>query len=103
MTADKERLEDMKPDLEPHLQEYYRTRLNDNTLKKLDDLGDSFLHAIHDIVCALSNYKQAMPKVASVYENRTVVISLLADAVYWLVLSRTWNLWSWCGDFVLSK
>jgi hypothetical protein len=91
MTADKERLEDMKLDVEPHLQEYYRARLNDNTLNKLDDLGDSFLHAIHDILCSSSNYKQATPKVVSLYENRTVVISLLANAVYWVVLSCTWN------------
>jgi len=61
-------------------------------VKKFDDLGDSLLHALNKILCGSLNYRPLVPYNPSVHINRTVVLTILPDKIYWVVLHCTWNL-----------
>ena len=87
MLADDDQLKDMKLQVNELVKEYYISQLNENTSVKLDDLGDALLHALKDIVCGSSNYKQALPKTVSLYDNRTVGIMIYPDKIYWVVIA----------------
>ena len=91
MTADDEKCADMKLRVDETVKQYYAFQFDNNATMKLDDLGDATLHALRDIVCGSSGYKQALPKITSLYDNRTVVITLFPDKIYWVALSCSWN------------
>ena len=91
MLADDDQLKDMKLQVHELIKEYYFSQLNENTYVKLDDLGDALLHALKDIVCGSSNYKQVLPKTVSLYDNRTVGIMIYPDKIYWVVIACSWN------------
>jgi hypothetical protein len=91
MTADDEKLQDMKLQIDETVTRFYKSKLENENSIKLDDLGDATLHALRDVLCGSSNYKQALPKVTSLYDNRTIAISLFPDTIYWCVISCKWN------------
>jgi hypothetical protein len=91
LMADEEQLEDMKIDIDPQVKAQYVKLINTAVEFKWDDLGDATLHALRDLLCGSSNYKQAVPKVPSMYENRTIAVALFPDLIYWAVISCTWN------------
>lgn len=72
--------------------EGWRLILEADTGFKLDDLGDAFLHAIGDLVCGSSNYRQLSPATSVVlYNNRTVAVSIFPHETYWAVVLCKWN------------
>jgi hypothetical protein len=91
VTAADEQLEDMNIEIDDTVKQHYVLELDRTPGCKLDDLGDATLHALRDILCGSSNYKQTVPKVPALYDNRTVGIVLFPDTIYWVVLSCTWN------------
>jgi hypothetical protein len=91
MTASDEQLEDMQLEVDESVKRHYEALFSSDTSLKLDDLGDATLHALHDILCGASQYKQALPKTPSVYNNRTIALTLFPDKIYWVVISCTWN------------
>jgi hypothetical protein len=58
---------------------------------KLDDLGDALLHALQEIVCGSSNYRQLIPSPSVLHNNRTVALSFFPDQSYFVVCYVTWN------------
>jgi hypothetical protein len=62
-----------------------------NAHVKVDDVSDALLHALNDLYCGSSNYKQLLPVTPSLYNNRTIAISVLPDVVYCVVVTCSWN------------
>ena len=91
MLADDDQLKEMKLRVNEHVKEYYVSQFNENISVKLDDLGDALLHALKDIVCGSSSYKQVLPKTVSLYDNRTVGIMIYPDKIYWVAIACSWN------------
>ena len=90
--ANNEQLEDMKLGISDNVRQEWRRKLADTEGKaKTDDVGDALLHALNDILCGNSNFRQLVPSAPSLYNNRTVAISVFLDKVYWVVLLCSWN------------
>jgi len=58
---------------------------------KLDDLGDALLHALNELLCGGSNYRQLVPASSSLQCNRSVVVAVHPNMTYWAALHVTWN------------
>ena len=58
---------------------------SDSTVK-LDDVGDALHHALDEVLCGSSQFKQLVPD-SSFHINRTVAIAVFPDTTYWVVLS----------------
>ena len=82
----------MKLQVDETVKQFYLCLLNENTSTKLNDLGGAFPHALKDIVCGSSNYKQVLPKTVLLYDNRTVGIMIFPDKIYWVAISYSWSL-----------
>lgn len=89
--ADSDQLADMRLEIDEDIQKIYRDLIQNNNLTKLGDLGDSLLHALHDILCGTSSFRQAIPTSSSLYSNRTVAVSAFPDAIYWVATLCGWN------------
>ena len=62
---------------------------SDSTVK-LDDVGDALHHALDEVICGSSQFKQLVPD-SSFHVNRTVAITVFPDTTYWVVLNTRWN------------
>lgn len=89
--ADDEQAEDLGIDLSSTVRELWRLRIERHPHVKLDDVGDALLHALNDILCGSSNYRQLVPTHVSSNVNRTVAIAVKPDFTYYAVLHCTWN------------
>jgi len=58
---------------------------------KLDDVGDALLHALDEVLCGSSQFKQLVPAAPSVHVNRTVAVAVFPDTTYWVVINCRWN------------
>jgi len=58
---------------------------------KLDDLGNALLHELDEILCGSSNYRPLITATPTLNVNRSVILTILSDHIYWLVLQCTWN------------
>jgi len=90
--ADEEQLKDMQISIDCRVQSCWRERLNDDSRVKLDDVGDALLHALDELLCGSTSFKQLVPAVPSVRVNRTVGIAVFPSTTYWVVLQSTWNM-----------
>jgi hypothetical protein len=92
MEADKEQLQRMGIEIDAGLQLKWQTKMMTAERKpKLDDLGDALLHALNELLCGSTNYRQLVPDTPSVHNNRTVVLAILPHIAYWAVVHCTWN------------
>jgi len=91
--ADADKQENLGINVDATVQETWMDRIESvpNRLK-LDDLGDALLHALNELLCGGSNYKQLVPGNSALHSNRTVVVSVLRDMTHWAVLHCTWNM-----------
>ena len=80
-------------DMQVNVSQALQVRWKDAKVK-FDDLGDALLHALNELLCGTSNYRPLVPSTPSLHVNRTVVITVLPDTVYWIVLQCTWNLFT---------
>jgi hypothetical protein len=92
MNADEEQLEDMKIEIDEELAMHWKQRLSrEGTRVKLDDVGDALLHALSDILCGSSNYKQLTPSTSSLRSNRTIAVAVYPELTYWVVINCAYN------------
>jgi len=92
--ADDEKQSNMGVNVIREVQERWKQRMESDPKLKLDDVGDALLHALNDILCGGSNYRQLIPFNVSVRCNRTVVVAVCPDYTYWVVIHCTWNIFT---------
>jgi hypothetical protein len=88
INATESELKEMQLSIDPEVQNRWR---DDQSVKKFDDLGDSLLHALNDLLCGSSNYRQLIPPTPAVHSSRSVVIEVMPSHVYYVVLHCCWN------------
>jgi len=91
MEADDEQLKQMKLTVDSNLQQHWREIIASDKLVKLDDVGDALLHALDEILCGSSNFRQLVPASPSVHVNRTIAVAVFPEITYWVVLNCRWN------------
>jgi len=89
--ADDEQLQQMKLTVHENVQKYWREKIAADSSVKLDDVGDALLHALDEILCGSSNYRQLVPATPTVHVNRTVAVAVFPEMTYWVVLNCRWN------------
>ena len=89
--ADHEQEEEMGIVMNAELRSKFKSQLLLQPNLKLDDLGDSFLHAVNELLCGSTNFKQLVPATPSRHSNRSVALLILPQITYWVVLNCTWN------------
>lgn len=90
--ANEDQLKDMHLEVNTNLQTLWRQKVAETNGKlKLDDVGDALLHALNEILCGSTNYKQLIPSTLSLHNNRTIAITQLPFQTFWIVLQCTWN------------
>jgi hypothetical protein len=91
MHADEAAQLDLQMNICEDVQIEWREKELKRTVTKFDDLGDASLHALDEILCGTSNYRQLVPSMPALHVNRTVVVSVLPYCSYYAVLQCTWN------------
>jgi len=89
--ANEEQLKQMKLTVDNKVQDYWRQKIASESSVKLDDVGDALLHALDELLCGSSNFKQLVPAAPSVHVNRTVAIAVFPVTTYWVVINCRWN------------
>jgi len=89
--ADDAQQQDMSVMVSSSFQETWQSLIAQDPNIKLDDLGDALLHALTDVLCSGSKYRQLVPSSVSLHNNRTVVVTITRDYTYWAVIHCTWN------------
>jgi uncharacterized protein (DUF3820 family) len=60
-------------------------------ISKFDDLGDALLHALSDPLCGTRAYRQLVPSISSLHDNRTIVVKVEHDQLHFVVIHCSWN------------
>jgi len=81
-------LKDMHLSIDPDVQKRWQ---DDQSVRKFDDLGDALLHALNDLLCGSSNYRQLIPPTPALHTSRSVVLEVMPSNVYYVVLQCSWN------------
>ena len=89
--ADDEQLQQMKLTVHENVQKYWREMIAADSSVKLDDVGDALLHALDELLCGSSNYRQLVPATPTVHVNRTIAVAVFPEMTYWVVLNCRWN------------
>jgi len=89
--ADEQKMEQMKLKVHERVQNSWSQAIASDRNVKLDDAGDSLLHALDELLCGSSNFRQLVPAAPSVHVNRTVSIAVFPANTYWIVLNCRWN------------
>ena len=92
INVDKEQLQQMKLNVANKVQDYWREKIASDSSVKLDDVGDALLHALDELLCGSSNFKQLVPAAPSVHVNRMVAIAVFSATMYWVVINCRWNM-----------
>ena len=85
---------DLQVDITETLQQHWKELESSQTVRKFDDLSDALLHGLNEILCGSSNYRPLIPASPSLHVNRSVVITVMSDHMYWIVLQCTWNVFT---------
>ena len=89
--ANDHQLQEMNLAIDFRVQQYWQAKLMSDPSVKLDDVGDALLHALDELLCGSTNFKQLVPAAPSVHLNRTVALVVFPDTTYWIVLTCRWN------------
>jgi hypothetical protein len=89
--ADELQQEDLKINITSEFQLVWKGNISADASIKLDDVGDALLHALNDILCGGSNYKQLLPAASALHSNRTVAVAIYPTQAFWAVIHCTWN------------
>ena len=92
--ADETQKEDLGVTVSASFQDSWKERKEAKQFTKFDDLGDSFLHAVDEVLCGSTSYRQLIPASPSLHINRTIVLAIYPDSTYWAVIHCTWNLFT---------
>jgi hypothetical protein len=83
---------DMKMIINPPLQDVWRKKIAASSSQlRLHDLGDAFLHAIDEVICKMTNYRQLVPCDPVLSNNRSILFYFLQTKVYWVVITCYFN------------
>jgi len=88
INADKSDLEDMQINIDADVQNRWR---HQKSVTKFDDLGDSLLHALNDILCGSSNFRQLLPSTHALHTKRCIILQIMPTQVFYVVLHCSWN------------
>jgi len=88
INATEPELAEMHLSIDPDVQRRWQ---DDKSVRKFDDLGDSLLHALNDILCGSSNYRQLIPSTPALHTSRSVILQIMPTQVYYVVLHCCWN------------
>ena len=88
--ANSEQLNDIRLEVDEDVRKQFINTVDIPSIK-LDDLGDSVLHALHDLFCGSTNFRLAVSAKVAMHSNRTVVLSVFPARIYWCVVSYGWN------------
>lgn len=91
VSADASRQEDMHVTVDQSVQETWTSRIAADPRLKLDDVGDALLHALNEILCRATKYRQLTPCSVSLQNNRTVVVAVSRDYTYYSVIHCSSN------------
>ena len=90
--ADENKLNDMELRVHEDVRQYWLSRMSHTCKKvKLDDVGDALLHALDELLCGSSCYRQLVPSPVSLHNNRTIALAMFPSTAYWVVIQCTWN------------
>ena len=89
--ADEDQLQQMKLAVDKSVQDHWNEQITADSSVKLDDVGDALLHALDELLCGSTNFKQLVPASPTVHVNRTITVSVFPDTTYWIVLNCRWN------------
>jgi hypothetical protein len=78
----------MQVEIDEELQVYWRNRRD---VVKYDDLGDALLHSLDAVLCQSSRYRQLIPSSPTLHKNRTVVVAVLPNKVFWVSIQCVLN------------
>jgi hypothetical protein len=73
------------------VQTYWQNKLKADPNLRVHDLGDAFLHAIDEIVCKVSNYRQLIASDPVLKNNRSTILYFLLEQVFWVTVSCYFN------------
>ena len=91
ISADEKQQQQMKLTVDDKVQKYWLEKIASDSSVKVDDVGDALLHALDEVLCGSTQFKQLVPAAPCVYVNRTVAIAVFPDTTYWVVLNCRWN------------
>jgi len=94
MHASLEQQVDLQVNVDEAVQLQWRDLEAKRTVRKFDDIGDALLHALNKLLCGCSNYRPLVPSTPSLHVNRSVVLTVLPNKIYWVVLQCTWNVFT---------
>jgi plasmid maintenance system killer protein len=83
----------MQVEIDSNVQRFWT---NLSSVDKYDDMGDALLHALDEVLCGSSNYRQLLPPSSALRKNRTVVIVVLPDKVFWATVECV------CNEFIIQ-
>ena len=69
MLADDAKQEEMQVTISPHVLIMWQKLIAQDRKRKLHDLGDALLHALSDILCGATKYRQLIPTSISLHNN----------------------------------
>jgi hypothetical protein len=92
VNASADEQKEMNLQINTYIQRYWKSKIEASRSRlRLHDLGDAFLHALNEIVCPVSNYRQLIPADAVLKNNRSTLLYFLFDRVYWVTVSCYFN------------
>jgi hypothetical protein len=83
----------MQVEIDAGVQEFWSDTIS---CGKVDDMGDALLHALDEVLCGSSNYRQLLPPSSALRRNRTVVVVVLPDQVFWATVECV------CNEFTIQ-
>jgi hypothetical protein len=91
VNADIDDQKNMGLQINANLQTEWKRRLTADPNCRVHDLGDAFLHALDEIVCKMTNYRQLMSTDPVLNNNRSTILYFMMDQVYWVTVSCYFN------------
>ena len=82
-------MKEIKLTVHEEVQSYWKEKIALDATVKVDDAGNSVLHAPDKLLCGSTNFRQLVPAAPSVHVNRTVAV--FPATTYWIVLNCRWN------------
>jgi hypothetical protein len=80
---------DITVTVEPTVQQRWATQ---TAVTKFDDLGDATLHALNELLCGSGAYRQLIPAISTLHDNRTIVLKVVPDRLHFVILHCSWNI-----------
>jgi hypothetical protein len=76
------------------LQQYWKDKMQfkkPGEHLKLDDVGDAVLHAMDELLTGSNQFRQLVPRLQSIRNNRTICLCVLPNVTYWAVIRCSMN------------